>query len=159
METIFTELYCLFESIFGVNVAEHLRGWQDATSDYTGPNLFFTMGLVTLVISLAVALIYYYVINHPNFNRWFHWLIVGIVNSIICFCYGFYILDSELKSGNISDSLLYVRDEEGEIIQSLIDSGDCWLLGLANLIVGFCFFFICSMIVKWWSGNAKTSPF
>lgn len=157
MEEILGNIYCWFESIFGLNLADHLWGFDGA--DYTKSMLYNTIGVIAIVISLAMVLIYYYVINHPRFQKWWNWLIVLLFNSTINLFIGYAWCINDLNNGYIADTLCYLRDENVEIVGYLITAGDCWGFGIANFIVSAIFFIIFSFSLKWWSSNAKYSPF
>ena len=157
MENILGNIYCWFESIFGLNLADHLWGFDGVA--YTKPILYNTIGIIAIVISLLLVLIYYYAINHPRFHKWWSWLIVLIFNSTINLFIGYAWCINDFKNGHIADSLRYLRDENGEITEYLITVGDCWGFGIANFIVSAMFFTLFSFSLKWWSSNCKYSPF
>lgn len=159
LEELSGNLYCWFQSFYGQNLSEHLWGWQDTTQDYTGELVYNTVGLYTIIISAIIMYLYYYVIDHPRFSKWWHWGIMALLNSTICLLIGYYQTFSDYSNGKIADSLLYLRDQNGNIIEELIYSSDCWGFGIANIFVGFIFFLLFSLLFHWWSINAKYSPF
>lgn len=167
MEDFLGNIYCWFESLFGQNLAEHLWGYNCKSQSYSNSNLFNNVGLIALTISLFIAIIYYYVINHPRFNRWWNWLIMLGVGGVINLLIGHYITATDFVNGYIGDCLMYVRDEEGNIISYLIHEADCWMFGVANLIVSIGFFIAFSLIInvlgriipQLASRNCKYSPF
>ena len=85
MGDFFGSLYCIFEDFFGLELADYL--WGQASPDST-TNSFIGIGLWMLGISLTVALIYYYAVNHPKLNNWWGWGIFLIVNAITNFIVG-----------------------------------------------------------------------
>ena len=143
METI----YRWFSSLFGSNLAEHLSGWNEVTGDYTETNLFFFVGISALIICIAACVTYYYILNHPRWNRGFKWLIFLITVLIINFSFAFGICYSDLIADNISSDI------------SAISVAECLGFGLANIIVSIVAFVFCSLIIKWGSRNCKFSPF
>ena len=159
MNDILGTVYCWFESLFGKNIGEYLWGYDCNTQTYDGKNLFNTIGLITIGVSLLWVLIYYYAINHTRFSQWWHWMIILLVSGIINFfiAYGWTIND--FLNGAIGDCLMYTRDEEGHITSQLIYKNDCWLFGLSNFFVSILFFIVFSFMFKWWSRNCKHSPF
>jgi hypothetical protein len=159
MSEILGKIYCWFESLFGQYLGEYLWGYDCTTQDYGGKNLFGVIGLITLAVSLAFVLIYYYVINHTRFAQWWHWLIVLLISGIANLFIGYGWTISDFLNGAISDCLMYTRDENGEIVSQLIHGIDCWLFGLANFVISVLFFFVLSFVFKWWSRNCKHSPF
>lgn len=156
MEEILGNIYCWFESLFGQYLADHLWGFDG--SGYSRANVFNYIGLISLAISLLLVLTYYYIINHPRFNRWWSWLIVLLINGIINLFIGYAWTVSDYLNGNIADTLMYTRDENGEIASNLIMTSDCWGFGIANFFVSTLFFIVLSFCLKWWSRNCKHSP-
>ena len=159
LEELMGNLYCWFQSFYGANISEHLWGWQDATGAYTGPLAYNSIGLYTLIISAIFMVLYYYILNHPRFCKPWHWLIVAAINSTVALFLGYYQTFSDYNNGEIAESLMYEFDENGEILNELITTSNCWGFGVANMFVAFIFFFVLSLAFHWWSSNAKYSPF
>lgn len=157
MENLLGNMYCWFESFFGQNLGEHLWGFDGET--YSLSNKFNTIGLIALCITLVIVLLYYYIINHPRFNKWWSWAIMLIANGVINLFVGYAIAIADYQEGNIADVLMYTRDENKEIIDTLISAGDCWGVGIANFFISSIFFVVLTLTLKWWSRNAKYSPF
>lgn len=152
-------IYCWFDSLFGQNLAEHLWGWDAATEAYTKINQFNLIGLITFLVTLLVGIAYYYwPLNHPQFCRWWSWLIMLILNGVINLFIGYGMTYSDLLNGVISDDLLYVRDESGRVVEQLINQSNCWGFGIANFIVSALFFLLVSSMLKWKSTACKHSP-
>ncbi len=156
-------IYYWFESIFGKNFGEYLWGYNCATQDFSGQNIFNSIGIITIGISLLFVLAYYYLplwgFNHPRTNRWWNWLIILFIASIVNFIVAYSWTINDFLNGNIGDCLMYSRNEVGEIIQQLIFEKDCWLFGLTNSIISIIFFIPFTVITKWGSRNCKYSPF
>lgn len=156
MEQVLGNIYCWFESLFGQHLGNHLWGFDG--SEYTKPILFNSIGLVAFGISLLFVLLYYYVINHPRFNRSGHWFLILVLNGFVNLFIGYEWTMSDLLDGNIADNLMYVRDAAGEITSTLITSADCWGFGTANFLVATFFFVGLTFCLKWGSRNCKHSP-
>ncbi|MGL5261778.1 MAG: hypothetical protein ACRC9P_05275 [Bacteroides sp.] len=163
MAELFGNFYCLFESLFGDNLAEYLWGYSCVTGEYTGPNLFYSIGLITVLTALILVLLYYYLplylFNHPRSNRWWNWLIILGVNAVTCFCIGYMWVLNDFLGGNIGDCLMYKRGEGGAVVAELILQTDCALFGLVNAILSVIIFFVGSLIFKWKSRNCRYVPF
>lgn len=160
LELLLGNMYCWFKSLYSDNLSLYLWGFNPVTQAYDLPIRYNSIGLYTLIISLVIVLLYYYVIDHPRFCKWWSWLIMAIINSLVCLFVGYYCVLSDANAGKIPDELMYVRDETGEVIQQLIYiPGDCWGFGLSNAIMAFLFFLILSFLLHWWSRTAKYSPF
>lgn len=146
MMGFFETIYCWFQGLFGVDLADYLAGFDCATSTFIGIYRFNTIGFGTLIIVAALAAVYYYVINSPRFSQWYHWLIWGCLT-------GF----ANLLFGGLYTSYFY---NEG-IIGDCFNVGiiDCWMFGVANFIVSFAIYFVISLLIKWKSTNCRCTPF
>jgi hypothetical protein len=149
---MFTTIYEWFISFFGGDMADYLFGKNCETGEFDGSNQYNMYGFIALGIALGVVLVYYYVINHPRFSKWWSWLLmlllVGVSNLVI----GGAMTIADLNAGNIGDCLL--NGENGGV-----DATICWMFGLADGIVSILFFSIFSIAFKWWSTNCKMTPF
>ena len=143
METI----YRWFAALFGGDMADYLSGYvcpsQETEGGYIGNNQFVMYGFIALGIALAVMLIYYYVINHPRFIKWWHWLLMLVLVGL-----------SNLFIGAINIGDCLINGSNGGISDS-----NCWMFGLANFFVSAIFFIIFSISFKWWSSAGKRTPF
>ena len=159
MSEILGKIYCMFESLFGRYLGEYLWGYNCNTQTYDGHNLFNNIGLMALLISLALVLLYYYAINHTRFSQWWHWTIVLLISGGINFLLAYSWINNDFVNGNIGDCLKYLRDDEDNIKSQLIYQNDCLMFGLSNFFVSIIFFIVFSFMFKWWSSNCKHSPF
>lgn len=159
-------IYSWFNSLYGNYLYQYLKG-NDNNGNFVGPNHFNTIGLIMIIASLLLVLIYYYVINHPRFNRWWHWGLMMIVNSVISLFVGFGYVYTKLNDGLIPAYFVYDKTttdpSTGNISAAqdaiqVITNETAWQLGIANAIIAIAFFIILSFILKWWSTNAKRSP-
>ena len=152
-------IYCWFESLFGQDLAEHLWGWDMSTQDYTKANQFNSIGIVLFIISFFMVVLFYYIINHPRFNRWWSWLIVLIANALINFLYGWKLTLSDLSNNLISDDLMYIRDvTTNAVVTTKITGSNCVNFGIVNAILAAIFFILFSFLLRWWSRNCSTCP-
>jgi len=133
MKVLFASLY---ELITGQN--------QLADMLFKAEGVYFTVGLVMILLSLVGMAIYYYAINHPKFCRWYHWLLAVIVICLINFSIAYAMAD-----GVVFDTFGTTAGYVTQIVT----------FGFANTIWTFLFAFIFSMCIKWRSKNAKYSPF
>lgn len=159
MDNFFGTIYSWFRSFYGDYLNLYLWGYDPATQNFSNPNINNHVGLATLAISLIVVLVFYYVINHPKFNKWWSWLITLIINSLLNFGVAFGVVFSKYTNGNIPANLMYDIDANGNILAEFITKLDCIGFGVANLFTSALFFFVLSFILKWWSSNAKHAPF
>lgn len=163
MGTLFRNVYSWLMDFYGTNLYEYFKGWNCEAQEFSNPNLFASIGLITAVIALFFVLLFYYIIDSPRFFRWWSWLIMAGAVALTTLFYGFGKAYSDLHDGKIGDCLLYIQtfDEQGNLAsqQQQIWDSNCWGFGMANMIIGVSLFFIFSMILKWWSKSAKYSPF
>lgn len=159
IEVFLGNIYCLFEFLFGEYLAEHLWGYNCETQDYDSKIPFNSVGLTSIFVVLSSVLIFYYIINHPRFNRSWSWLIALGVTCVINWGIGFWWTYSDFQNGLIGDCLMYERNSDGAIISDLITKSDCVWFGFANAAFSVLFFSLFSLIIKWWSRNSKNSPF
>lgn len=159
-ELLLGNMYCWFKSFYPENLSLYLWGYNPASGAYDLELRYNSIGLYTLVISFVIMALYYYVIDHPRFCKWWSWLIVALLNSVIALFVGYYCVLSDYNAGKIPDELMYLRDENGEVVQTLISiPSECWSFGISNMIMAFIFFLVFSFLFHWWSRVAKYSPF
>ncbi len=159
MENILGNIYCFFQSLFGSELRDHLWGYVCGDGGFGNPNIFNQIGGIMILVSLLVAITYYYVINSPRFYKWGHWLIMLVINVFINFAIAAYWTITDLTNGVIQDCLMYMRDTEGNIVDVLITNTHCYGFAAANAIISLAVFFIWSMLIKWGSSAARYSPF
>ncbi|UOQ54420.1 hypothetical protein [Hymenobacter cellulosivorans] len=99
------------------------------------------MGLLTIGLSLAMVLIFYYLINRAmgvaTFNKVRHWVTFLVINALLAFIIGIWQANSQAVA---SHSYIY------------------WM-STWNAILGLFWFFLFSVILKRGSTNASTTPF
>lgn len=105
---------------------------------------YITVGISMLLLSAVGMAIYYYAINHPRFNRWFHWLLILVVVCLINFSIAYFMADGVVWNT--------YGTTNGYVTQMIN-------FAIANAIWALIFSFLFSMLLKWKSTNAKHSPF
>lgn len=152
MGEFFGSIYCIFEDFFGLDLAEYMWG---SSSPLSQTNSFIGVGLWMFGISLAMVLLYYYVVNHPRLNNWWGWLIFLVVNAVINFIVGWQWV---LK--DFYDSKMVTVDPSTNL-QVPLNIGETEILcfGVSNMLLSIAAFIIFSFITKWWSTNCSRSPF
>ena len=145
-------VYCIFESLFGSELANYL--WGNASPEQTD-NLYVTIGLSMFVISIVFAFLFYKIVDHPQFNTKLAWGISAIVNSLINFFVAFIMLLSHESQG-----LMYEINPATQLQESLcIDHGDFIAFGVSNFIIAAVIYFVISLLMKRLSTNCWTVPF
>ncbi|SHI34843.1 hypothetical protein SAMN02745146_0609 [Hymenobacter daecheongensis DSM 21074] len=103
--------------------------------------IFPNVGLLTIGLSLAMVLIFYYLINRAlgvaTFNKVRHWVIFLVVNAVLAFVIGIWQTNAQEVA---SHSYIY------------------WM-ATWNAILGLFWFFLFSVLLKRGSTNASTTPF
>lgn len=152
MGEFFGSIYCIFEDFFGIDLAEYMWGQLSPLSQ---TNSFIGVGLWMFGISLAMVLLYYYVVNHPRLNNWWGWLIFLGINAVINFIVGWQWV---LK--DFYDSKMVTVDPSTNL-QVPLNIGETEILcfGVSNMLLSIVAFIIFSFIIKWWSTNCSRSPF
>lgn len=161
MENILGTIYGWFKSFYNQELDYFLWGWNPNTPDnpYSNTNFYNHIGLITLVISVLLVILFYYIVNHPRFCKWWSWLLTMLSNGIIALLIGFGIVYNQWQAGNIPADLLAIYDENGQVVTWLITSTTCWGFGIANMFVAMIAFVLFSFMLKWWSSSAKHVPF
>jgi hypothetical protein len=152
----FETIYRWFAALFGGDMADYLSGYicpsEESEGGYLGNNQYIMYGFIALGVALAVMLIYYYVINHPRFNKWWSWLLMLLLVGVSNFVIAISMLWNEWYTVGTAECL--IAGENGGI-----DGNTCVGFGIAHAIVSMLFFIIFSVAFKWWSTNCKRSPF
>lgn len=157
MGNLFGNIYYWFVNLFGEYLHSFLWGYDCQTNSWEATNHYLMIGWVMLLTTLLLFAIYYYWLNHPRFNKWWHWLIVGLGAFVINLLFARGCANYYLADGLIPDCLLYTTQPNGEVIQNIY-SYHCWMFGVANGIISFVLFGIVSIIGKRWSINCRHTP-
>lgn len=152
MGNFFGSIYCWLEDFFGLELADYL--WGQASPEQTR-NMFIGIGLSMLLISLLIAVCFYYVVNHPRLNNWWGWLIFLVVNAVVNLVVGWqWVLKDYYEGMMVKENV-----STGEMEDLPIYPDDIFLFGVANMIYAVIVFVIFSYIIKWWSTNCSRAPF
>lgn len=91
---MFDSIYYWFSGLFGQPLYKFLRG-IDCAEAQTLPDYLPTIGLVTLGVSFVVAVLFYFVINHPYFSKWWSWLLMMSFSGVLSLAAGFFFVNSK----------------------------------------------------------------
>lgn len=152
MGEFFGSMYCVFEELFGLELAEYLWG---NSSPVSINNQFIAIGFWMLGIALSIAIVYYYVINHPRLCNWWGWSIFAVLTLVINFIVGWQWVLKDLYEGK----MIKINPVTNQDVPLDIFETDCIYFGFSNMILSFVAFFIISCIIKWWSSNCASAPF
>ena len=146
MRDFFANLYSLFVPMFGNDTDLFLKGLDDQET-YTFNSNYVTVGLILLIGSFLLVMLFYYVINSVRFSRWWHWLIVLGGNFILQLLLGYYLPFLDYDKGNISS-----------LLQDSVETEHLWYFGFANALLSIFVFIAFSFSLRWWSRNCATTP-
>lgn len=152
MGELFGSIYCWLEDFFGIELANYL--WGESSTEQLS-NMFIGIGLSMLLITLAVALVYYYILDHPKFGNWWGWLIFLGSNAVINFIVGWQWVLKDYYAGK----MVAVSKTTGKVEDLPIDPSDILAFGVTNMINSMLAFLLISYIIKWWSTNCSRAPF
>lgn len=113
---------------------------NEFSNEMYNENLYLITALITACCSWGGAVLFYYVINSVSFSRWFHWLIVLAVVSVLAAVCGYAYANSVL------DGLGY--DFESQL------SG----FSVVNFVIAALLYVVASFSMRWWSSNCRHTP-
>lgn len=152
MGEFFGSIYCWFEEFFGIELENYLWGESSLLSQ---TNSFIGIGWSMFGISFAMVLIYYYVINHPQLNHWWGWIIFLVINGIINFIVGWQWVLKDYYDGKM------ITIDPATNLQMPLNIGESEIIyfGVSNMFISVIAFIVFSFILKWWSTNCSRAPF
>lgn len=112
------------------------------SDDLYNNRLYIPVGWTLLLSTLILMAAYYYLINHPRFNRWYHWLLYTGIVAVINFAVAYFVSYNEIN-------MLYEEDPY---------STQYYTFGLVNFLYALIFSMLFSYIIRWWSINCATTP-
>lgn len=143
----FSLLYQL--NVYGQDLFYHLKGWDNGMQDFVAANdQFPTIWLVTFLSALAMFVVFYYILNHPRFNRAWHWLITLAILAI-----GIFIWSRGLVLADITGASMHPVDPSLNISED-----NAMMFGAYNGVLSAIFFFVFSIIGRFGSRNCKNTP-
>lgn len=111
------------------------------SDDLYAEGLYSSLGICNVLISLFFAVLFYYIINRPAFSKWYHWLIILLINFGVTFTIGVVLPQTRFVALGIEYQSEY------------------FVFALMNALIASLFYFVISFIIRWWSTNAKRTPF
>ena len=111
------------------------------SDDLYAEGLYSSLGLCNFFISLFFVVLFYYIINRPAFSKWYHWLIILLINFVVAFTLGVVLPQTKFVALDIEYHSEY------------------YVFGLMNALIASLFYFLFSFMIRWWSTNAKRTPF
>ncbi|HOY30360.1 MAG TPA: hypothetical protein PKW80_00635 [Bacteroidales bacterium] len=117
------------------------------SEDLFDNNLYLPVGLTLFISGLVFMAAYYYLVNHPRFNRWYHWLFYIALVGIINFLVAYFIT---------KNNLTIIYENEGNTLPYY---GQFYTFSLINFIYTLLWCTVVSFIIRWGSRNCSTTPF
>ncbi len=151
MKDFFAAMYELFISLYGDSLALHLYGFDG--TNYTNDALYVSIGIYLIIISLVLSVLFYIILNKPNFSRWYHWLLILLGNLVINAFIGYWLPSIDYDTGNIATSL---NINTNDIL------GFSTVNGIWSLIWFVLFSIICRLLCNFIPGigyNTRHTPF
>lgn len=103
------------------------------------------LSALTVAIPWVMAVLFYYIINSVDFDRWWNWLIVLVLTALLSAWAGMGMLEhlmEEFEPGLSGFYSIYMAPM----------SAWCALFSAV-------FFIIVSFSIRWWSSNCRHTPF
>ena len=157
MGNLFGNIYYLFVGMFGQHLSDYLWGYNCQTQAFDASVVYLPIGLVMTLLTALLCAVYYFVLNHPRLNKWWHWLITAGITMVLNVLVAGIWTSEHLNNGRIASCLAFQTMNDGSAIQNITEY-DCWMFGIANGIVSLFFFIILSAVVKRWSRNCRHTP-
>ena len=140
MGEFFGSIYCWFEDFFGLELANYLWGLSSSKTD---ANAFIGIGMIMLGITLAIAVLYYYIINAPRLCTWWAWSIFGIVNAVVNFIVGWQWVLTDKNAGK----MVTVDPVTSDTIELSIGQPEMLAIGVSNMILSLLAFVLISLAI------------
>ena len=136
-------------NVYGQDLFYHLKGWDNGMQDFVAANNQFpTIWLVTFFSALLVFVVYYYILNHPRFNKVWHWLITMAVLAI-----GIFFWSRGLVLSDIAGVSMHPIDPALNV-----SADNALMFGVYNAVLSAIFFLFFSIVGRFGSKNCKNSP-
>lgn len=123
----------MFDLLYEYTVSSH------ANLEQLAEGAFMTVGVVTFIVAIVDAMVYYLLINRitDKLDQIIHWLLFLILNLVFAFTFAYFIADDYIDEGNPQPVLFWVM----------------------NTVYSGLYFFIASILLKKASKYATKIPF
>lgn len=152
MGNFFGSIYCWFEQLFGIELADYLWGVASPLSE---TNQFIGIGWWMLGISLFMVILYYKIVDHPKLATWWGWVLFLAINAGINFLVGWQWVLSDYYEGKMVE----INPATNMEVPLNITTSEIVSFGVADMFLSIIAFALFSLGVKWWSNNCSHSPF
>lgn len=118
------------------------------SNDMFNNGFYLPIFIIMLVAIVVENLVFYYLVNHPRINRWYHWLLFNLGTGIINFVVTWVVSHDKMISFYAMQGM-----------ESPHDWTNYFILSLMAFLWSFIFYFLFSFVIKWGSRNCKHTPF
>ena len=159
----FETIYSWFHNFYNDVMWDTVREIISDNDEQLFADSLYVVGIVTLVVSLLIAVAFYiWPINNPSFKSWKSWIVMLLISMLLNFGVGVGMGYSRVLS--VSDdeeasALILGDDYDGQALTDETGINNYLGFGLSNLFVGSIFFMVCCIPLTFYNGNAKFSPF
>jgi hypothetical protein len=133
-----------FASLYELGDMFYFDTFSNDMYDY---DIYMTIGWFLIASSLVMMFVYYIVIDHPKFSRWFHWALWILILATINFGFAYYWSSTELG---------FIYEDIGTEVPY---SNEFTNFSIVNAIWSIVFGFIFSIALKWRAVSARRTPF
>ena len=138
---VLTALFFVFACSDGFNIYEQMYFSQGFNDKMFNLNVYPVIAALTILVSWGGAATYYYAINSVKFDRWWHWLSVLVIVSLV----------TPLACHAATTALLAGAG---------MDYGAATVqFGLQHIMWTALLFVVASFSMRWWSTNCRHTPF
>lgn len=159
----FETIYSWFHNFYNDVMWDTVREIISDNDELLFADSLYVVGIVTLVVSLLIAVAFYiWPINNPSFKSWKSWIVMLLISMLLNFGVGVGMGYSRVLS--VSDdeeacALILGDDYDGQALTDEIGINNYLGFGLSNLFIGSIFFMVCCIPLTFYNGNARFSPF
>ena len=159
----FETIYSWFHNFYNDVMWDTVREIISDNDELLFADSLYVVGIVTLVVSLLIAVAFYiWPINNPSFKSWKSWIVMLLISMLLNFGVGVGMGYSRVQS--VSDDeeacvLILGDDYDGQALTDETGINNYLGFGLSNLFVGSIFFMVCCIPLTFYNGNAKFLPF
>ena len=159
----FETIYSWFHNFYNDVMWDTVREIISDNDELLFADSLYVVGIVTLVVSLLIAVAFYiWPINNPSFKSWKSWIVMLLISMLLNFGVGVgmgYARVLSVSDDEEACALILGDDYDGQALTDETGINNYLGFGLSNLFVGSIFFMVCCIPLTFYNGNAKFSPF
>ena len=133
---VLTVLFMVFSAV----VMESIYYEREFSNEMYNQSLYGMVAVIDVIIAAAMTGLFYYVIDSVSFSRWYHWLLVAVISSVLASVAAWMYCNR-----------VFIEDNIDFTTQLIIFS-------LVNALIEFVLFTVLSFSCRWWSSNCRHTP-